>query len=121
MMKALLIYLLLLSASPPAPVSISVTPRLGQSPLSVRVRVTVPQNEDNRVLCFGYDGPKSQESCEDHDGNAPMTTWQVFQELPEGYYTFYAIIGRKDGSQKQAVTSVCSAGPEVSCGFDNDN
>lgn len=85
-------------------VSVSSDFKHGFAPATVRVRVHVEPNPDNRVLCLEYDGGIYRRSCQDHIGaEAPVTVWETMKHLPAGSYVFAAQIVRKDGSYQVAT------------------
>lgn len=104
--------------------SIDVNPRFSVTPIrgtaSVRISVMTPKNDQNRVLCFGYDGTIYRSSCQEHVGlRAPRRVQQLFQGLPPGNYVAFAELTRETSDRKaktQLVTTAFVVCGDKGCG-----
>ncbi len=80
------------STKPPVPtIRVEVYPRftllvVGHGTASVRIKVTVPRNPQNRVVCVAVDGPVYRSSCWEHDGSERYRQEFLYPELPAGDY-----------------------------------
>lgn len=80
----------------PTSLTVDAYPRSGVAPLSVRVRVTIPKDKDNRAVCVFYLSADSDESesCWSLDGeHAPQVETRFFT-LPQGVYEVGAVLER---------------------------
>lgn len=91
--KLLLALLLSVSLSASSPVKISITPKVGVVPVTVRAKVTVENNPDNRTLCLVWgksDEGFGSSSCMDLDGaDAPKTIFfrdKILRESGEWFF-----------------------------------
>lgn len=91
------------TAASPAPLRLIVTPRVGTAPQTISLRLSVSPDERNRVVCVGYDGPQSRNSCWEVGANAPQVTELRFRGLGEGRYVAAAEV-RQDGGRVVSVT-----------------
>jgi len=92
---------------PPAPVTISVTPRIFLEPALVRVMVRVASNPDNRTLSVELDGDDYYRNSTmqlDGDGE-PMTRVLAYQSIPAGNYTVTARVKNRQGHDTMAEYS----------------
>ena len=97
----LLLYSSVLNAGSP-PVSMSAAPHTGFTPVDLRITVTLPRDEQNRVLCLVADSEDgmSVSSCKDIEGaKAPTLHTQYFKHLTTGTYAVYARLLRADRSE----------------------
>lgn len=105
MRTILLVCLLLFSvpaspANPPALV-INTYPRISSAPATIRVRITLTQDPQNRALCLQVDGTEFRSSCWEIDAQrAPRTAERWVKDLPAGCYTATAAVGREDGTTR---------------------
>lgn len=92
--------------------TVDVTPRMSMTPINgtatVRLLVTVPRNDQNRLLCVGYDGPTFRSSCAEHvEPGARYRVEVPFSGLREGAYVAFAELhraGGAKGSESRMVT-----------------
>lgn len=101
-----------LAGAPPAPITLSASPTVGFAPFSTRVKVTITRAAVNRAACVEVDGPHYfQSDCWDHVGEgAPLTTWKMFYDMPEGEYAITATVERADHSTSIATVNVIAKG-----------
>lgn len=102
------------------PVAISVTPRiqLGREGKSseVYVKLTVPENLQNRAVCVDVDGPVFRSSCWEITalGQPYRQEWWV-RGLGPGRYAATATLEREGKKTYRSVTTFCVAGGEEGC------
>lgn len=88
----------LLSAE--ARIQVSVGQRFSYAPSTVKVKVSIPSQPDNRAWCLYWEGPNAGSSCRTMDGaDSAVTYWMDLKSLPAGYYTVWGIIY---GSSREA-------------------
>lgn len=93
--------------STPAPITLSITPRVGFAPLVTRVTIRVAAHAENVEVCLYMEGPlRSNTSCWPHHGTGAgpqkVSTWT----LPAGVYGFRADVHRQGNTSfaSQVVT-----------------
>lgn len=59
---------------------------VGQNQASVSIRVTVPRDARNRVVCVAVEGPIVRSSCWEHDATGPYRTEFRYPGLAVGMY-----------------------------------
>lgn len=81
--------------------ALDVNPRVSQTTtqggtMTVRLIFTIPRNDQNRVLCFGYDGPVFRASCVEHVAQAgAYRVEQAFSGLKPGRYVAFGELRRQ--------------------------
>ena len=87
----------------PNPVTLDVYPPVAMAPATFRFRVIAPRHIDNRVICWGYDGPQLKRSCLTLDGQYDRRVWTVYWDLRVGgEYEASAMLTRvEDGRVKR--------------------
>mgnify|MGYP001559592005 CR=1 FL=1 len=114
MITTLLVLFLLRAVSP---ISLEVTPRMQHAPVAgtgrIRILVTIPKNDQNRVGCVEVDGPVYRSSCFEIDGqrHAYRQEW-VYVDLPSGAYRAVAVLRQANGKQIQVKTDFCIIGDD---------
>jgi hypothetical protein len=92
---------------PAAPLTISVTPRIGVEPAVVRVMVRIASNPDNRTLTVELDGGDYYRNSTmqlDGDGE-PVTREVAYQSIPSGEYTVTVKVKDRQGRTTKAEYS----------------
>ncbi len=81
------------------PVALDILPRVAIAPASVRVRVIVERDADNRLLGVNVEGPAYGRYFEEQlDGlEAARTRQRIYDGLPGGFYTITACVRRVTG------------------------
>ncbi len=107
MRRAATLLLLLLAAGSAAadtpPIRLQLSPKIGQAPQDVHVKVFVERSPANRWLTLAVDGPNySRTTTWQLDGEASTRVFDVWRQgLPCGDYTVVAEVKRNDGSTSQ--------------------
>lgn len=63
------------------PLAIDVYPLFAMRPATFRVRVSAIPHEDNRSLCWWYDGPEYKRSCLSLDGTMSARTYTRYWDI----------------------------------------
>lgn len=101
-------------AAPPA-ITLSSEFKFGYAPATVKVRIQVEPNPDNRLVCLEYDGGSYSQSCWEVNATTPRTTWRTLVRIPAGDYIAVAQVvlanGRSRVSNRLEFT-VLASGPQ---------
>jgi hypothetical protein len=95
----------------PAPVvRVVASPKLQMLPLgrsgTVVIRVTIPQNPQNRVGCLVVDGPMFRSSCWESLPTAPQTQEFRYSGLPGGEYEVMGEVQWVDGEKGERKSTL---------------
>lgn len=85
--------------------ALTVTPRVGLAPLTVRVSASLAYDDRNREMCVGIDSENgySRSSCWGTI-SVPSTTILVYPDLPVGDYLAHGAVARVDGTIARSVS-----------------
>jgi len=102
------------AAEPPA-ISLRIDPKVQMVSYggtgTVRVRITVPKNAQNRAVCVEVDGPTYRSSCFEHVGlGAPSQAEWLVKGLDAGEYVAAARLERSGGAVELARDSFVVSG-----------
>ena len=83
-------------------------PRVQFEPGTIRARITVERNPNNRALIVGVLAADFESSSyEQLDGeDAPRTRWRTYPGVPAGEYIVYAALQTSDGDWNEARDTV---------------